>query len=115
MRKRIIPILIVIVVAAAIGYYWWTSYGGGSAAANSALGGSGTIEAQQIAITPQVSLDEVNRPNTREARESARLDLRFEDMADETLFNGILWRMMKGDAPYPGTRRISVLELARAR
>ena len=67
------------------------------------------------AITPQVSLDEVNRPNTREARESARLDLRFEDMADETLFNGILWRMMKGDAPYPGTRRISVLELARAR
>ena len=55
MRKRIIPILIVIVVAAAIGYYWWTSYGGGSAAANSALGGSGTIEAQQIAITPMVS------------------------------------------------------------
>ena len=67
------------------------------------------------ALTPQVSLDEVNRPNTREARESARLDLRFEDMADESLFNGILWRMMKGDAPYPGTRRISLLELARAR
>ena len=55
MRKRIIPILIVIVVAAAIGYYWWTSYGGGSAAAQSTLGGSGTIEAQQIAITPMVS------------------------------------------------------------
>ncbi|MHB1310974.1 MAG: bifunctional YncE family protein/alkaline phosphatase family protein [Gemmatimonadaceae bacterium] len=67
------------------------------------------------AMTPQVSLDEVNRPNTREARESVKLDLRFEDMADETLFNGILWRMMKGDAPYPGTRRISLLELARAR
>jgi hypothetical protein len=67
------------------------------------------------AITPQVNLDDVNRPDTREARESARLDLRFEDMADETLFNGILWRMMKGDAPYPGTRRISLLELARAR
>ena len=67
------------------------------------------------AITPQVNLDDVNRPDTREARESARLDLRFEDIADEALFNGILWRMMKGDAPYPGTRRISLLELARAR
>ena len=53
MRKRIIPILLVIVVAAGIGWYWWANYGGGSAAANAALGGSGTIEAQQIAITPQ--------------------------------------------------------------
>lgn len=55
MGKRIIPILLVIAVAAGIGYYWWTNYGGGSAAANSALGGSGTIEAQQIAITPQTA------------------------------------------------------------
>lgn len=54
MRKRIIPILIVVVVLAAAGYYWWSNYGAGSTA-NSALGGSGTIEAQQIAITPQVS------------------------------------------------------------
>jgi len=54
MRKRIIPILIVVVVLAAIGYFWYTNYGGG-AAANQALGGSGTIEAQQIAITPQTS------------------------------------------------------------
>jgi HlyD family secretion protein len=53
MGKRIIPILLVIAVAAGIGYYWWTNYGGGSATANSALGGSGTIEAQQVAITPQ--------------------------------------------------------------
>ena len=51
----------------------------------------------------------------REARESAQLDLRFEDIADETLFNHILWRTIKGNAPYPGTRRISVLDLARAR
>ena len=55
MGKRIIPILLVIAVVAAVGYYWWTSYGGGSAAANSVLGGSGTIEAQQVAITPQIS------------------------------------------------------------
>jgi HlyD family secretion protein len=52
MRKRIIPILIVIAVAAGIGYYWWSNFGGSAAAANAALGGSGTIEAQQIAITP---------------------------------------------------------------
>ena len=69
-----------------------------------------------VALTPAVNLDEVNPPATREARESARLDLRFEDIADEVLFNHILWRMMKGaQVPYPGTRRISQLELARAR
>jgi HlyD family secretion protein len=55
MGKRIIPIVIVIAVAAGVGYYWWLNYGGGASAANSALGGSGTIEAQQIAITPQTS------------------------------------------------------------
>ncbi|MDR3686505.1 MAG: HlyD family efflux transporter periplasmic adaptor subunit [Coriobacteriia bacterium] len=54
MRKRIIPILIVVVVLAGVGYYWWSNYSS-SAAANSELGGSGTIEAQQIAITPQTS------------------------------------------------------------
>jgi YVTN family beta-propeller protein len=68
-----------------------------------------------VALTPQVNLDEVNRANTREARESASLELRFEDTADETLFNHILWRTIKGDVPYPGTRRISLLELARSR
>jgi len=68
------------------------------------------------ALVPAVNLDEVNTPNTRNARESERLDLRFEDIADEELFNRILWRAIKGDAvPYPGTRRISVLELARAK
>jgi HlyD family secretion protein len=55
MRNRIIPIVLVIAVAAGIGYYVWTTYGAGSAAASGALGGSGTIEAQQIAITPQTS------------------------------------------------------------
>jgi HlyD family secretion protein len=52
MGKRIIPIVLVIAVVAGIGYLWWTNYGGGAAANNGALGGSGTIEAQQIAITP---------------------------------------------------------------
>jgi hypothetical protein len=63
-----------------------------------------------------VNLDDVNRANTREARESARLDLRFEDIADEELFNRILWRTIKGESvPYPGVRRVPLLELARAR
>ena len=69
-----------------------------------------------VALVPAVNLDEVNPANTREARESARLDLRFEDVAEEELFNRILWRTIKGTAvPYPGMRRISLLELARAR
>jgi HlyD family secretion protein len=55
MRKRIIPILIVIAVLAGVGYYVWSTYYGPGAASNSALGGSGTIEAEQIAVTPQVS------------------------------------------------------------
>ena len=62
MRKRIVPILIVVVVLGAIGYFWWTNYGAG-AAANQALGGSGTIEAQQVAITPQVSGRIVSAPS----------------------------------------------------
>jgi YVTN family beta-propeller protein len=69
-----------------------------------------------VALVPAVNLDDVNRPNTREARESARLDLRFEDIADEDLFNRILWRTIKGESvPYPGVRRVPLLELARAR
>jgi YVTN family beta-propeller protein len=68
------------------------------------------------ALAPNVSLDEVNPPNTREARESARLDLRFEDIADEDLFNRVLWRTIKGAVtPYPGVHRVPLLELARAR
>jgi hypothetical protein len=39
---------------------------------------------------------------------------RREDAADEALFNEILWRTIKGPAaPYPGTRRVSGLELKR--
>jgi len=63
-----------------------------------------------------VNLAERNPSGNRDARESAALDLRFEDMADETVFNHILWRMIKGDArPYPGSQRMSSLEYARAR
>jgi YVTN family beta-propeller protein len=64
------------------------------------------------ALTPAVSLDEVNPSGTRGARESARLDLRIEDAADETLFNEILWRAIKGpEVSYPSVRRASAQEL----
>jgi HlyD family secretion protein len=55
MRKRIIPILLVIAVLGGGGYWAWTTYGPAAQAAASELGGSGTIEADQIAVTSQVS------------------------------------------------------------
>lgn len=65
-------------------------------------------------VTPSVSLDELNPPNTPEALESALLDLRIEDVADEDRFNRVLWATIKGrNVPYPGTRRVSALELKR--
>jgi YVTN family beta-propeller protein len=64
------------------------------------------------ALTPSVDLNERNPAAGRDARESARLDLRFEDVANEDLFNRILWRMIKGDSvTYPGRNRISGLEM----
>ena len=55
MGKRIIPILLVVAVLAAGGWWAWTTYGPSAAAAAAALGGSGTVEADQLAITPQTS------------------------------------------------------------
>jgi HlyD family secretion protein len=52
--KRIFPILAVVVVLALAGYFGWTWYTGTAATAK-ALGGSGTIETDQIAITPQTT------------------------------------------------------------
>lgn len=52
--KRILPVLVLVVVLAVAGYYGWTYYTG-SQTASGALGGSGTIETDQIALTPQTS------------------------------------------------------------
>jgi hypothetical protein len=58
----------------------------------------------------------MNPPQGRIARESSQLDLSKEDVADEDLFNRILWRAIKGDeAPYPGSKRMASLEYTRAR
>lgn len=68
------------------------------------------------ALKPAVDFNQRNPRGTRDARESAHLDLHIEDAADEDVFNRILWRMLKGEAvPYPGVRRMSTLEYARAR
>jgi hypothetical protein len=67
-----------------------------------------------VALRPSVSLDEKNPRNTRGARASEGLDLRFEDVAEEDLFNRILWATIKGEGvPYPGTSRASALDLIR--
>jgi hypothetical protein len=62
---------------------------------------------------PGVSLTERNGASTPAARQSSRLDLRFEDVADEALFNRILWATVKPGVPYPGLRRGAVLEALR--
>jgi YVTN family beta-propeller protein len=68
------------------------------------------------ALTPSVSLDARNPRRGPEAVASRGLDLRFEDVANEELFNHILWRMMKGPhRPYPGSTRMSALEWKRGR
>jgi len=68
------------------------------------------------ALIPSQRLDERNPPRTRGAAESRRLDLAHADAADMELFNRILWRAIKGETvPYPGARRMSLLEARRAR
>ncbi len=52
--KRILTIVAVVAVLAVAGYFGWTYYTGAQAAA-AALGGSGTIESDRIAVTPQTS------------------------------------------------------------
>ncbi|HVZ77593.1 MAG TPA: alkaline phosphatase family protein [Gemmatimonadaceae bacterium] len=65
-------------------------------------------------LTPSTPLDTRNPSRGEGARQSRKLDLRVEDAADETLFNHILWRAIKGDnVPYPGTHRITAQELLR--
>jgi HlyD family secretion protein len=52
--KRILPVLAVVVVLAVAGYFGW-GYITGNGAGAGALGGSGMIESDQIAVTPQTS------------------------------------------------------------
>lgn len=66
------------------------------------------------ALTPEISLDERNPETGPAAAASAGLDFRFEDIADEDLFNRVLWMTLKGpEKPYPGINRAEMIELMR--
>ena len=69
--------------------------------------------APYAALTPSVNLTDRNPAGTTGARESSRLDLRIEDVADEGLFNRILWRDARPSVAYPGVRRGAALEVVR--
>jgi hypothetical protein len=67
------------------------------------------------ALTPSVSLTEMNPRRGAMAEASKKLTLRVEDTSDDDLFNRILWTTIKGDKPYPGTRRMSALDAKESR
>jgi sugar lactone lactonase YvrE len=62
------------------------------------------------ALTPSVSLKELNPKRGAMAEASKSLTLKKEDTSDDDLFNRILWTTIKGDKPYPGPRRMSALD-----
>jgi len=68
-----------------------------------------------VALTPSVPLGETNPNSGALAEASKKLALSKEDEADEQLFNHILWEAIKGNRNYPKVRRMSSLELQRAR
>ncbi len=64
------------------------------------------------ALIPSTPLTERNPVRGTGAIDSKKLDLRYEDVAEEDLFNRILWSTIKGRAvPYPGTTRMSAAEV----
>jgi YVTN family beta-propeller protein len=68
------------------------------------------------ALKPAQPLDEMNPAKGKNAQASAQLDLKEADRADMNSFNRILWSEIKGDnVVYPQTKRMSSLEITRAR
>jgi hypothetical protein len=67
-----------------------------------------------VALKSEQSLDELNPPRSPTAQASLELDLDRVDAADEDTFNRILWTLLKGGQSYPGTKRMSSQEIARA-
>jgi DNA-binding beta-propeller fold protein YncE len=69
-----------------------------------------------VALKPEQSLDEVNQQQGANAQTSMLLNLDEPDAADEDAFNRILWQEIKGaGVPYPQTKRMSALDMTRAR
>jgi hypothetical protein len=44
------------------------------------------------------------------AEASKMLTFKAEDTSNDDLFNRILWTTIKGETPYPGTKRMSALD-----
>src|SRR5215813_1004625 len=65
------------------------------------------------ALKSEHPITELNPPKSSTATASLKLDLDHVDAADEDAFNRVLWTMLKGSQPYPGTKRMSTLDLAR--
>jgi DNA-binding beta-propeller fold protein YncE len=68
-----------------------------------------------VALKSEQPLNELNPAKSATAEPSLELNLDRVDAADEDSFNRILWILLKGEQPYPGTKRMSSLEIARAR
>jgi hypothetical protein len=68
-----------------------------------------------VSLKPAQPLNELNPTESADAKASLDLDLDRVDAADEDTFNRILWRALKPQQPYPGTKRMSLLEVARIR
>ena len=66
-----------------------------------------------LAAKPEQPLNELNRSQGPSAKASLELDLDRVDAADEDAFNRILWSLLKGRQPYPGTKRMSSLDIER--
>jgi hypothetical protein len=65
------------------------------------------------ALKPEQPLNELNSAKGSNAEASLRLNLERVDAAGEDTFNRILWTALKGQQPYPGTKRMSSLEVTR--
>ena len=68
-----------------------------------------------VALRSEQPLNEMNPARSQSARASRRLNLDRVDAADEDEFNRVLWSLLKGSQPFPGTKRMSSLEVVRAR
>jgi len=66
-----------------------------------------------VALKPEHPLNELNPAQGPNAQASLELDLDRVDAADEDAFNRVLWSLIKGGQPYPGTKRMSALDIAR--
>ena len=65
------------------------------------------------ALKPEHPLDELNPAQGPNAQASLELNFEQVDAAGEGTFNRILWSIIKGPQPYPGTKRMSSLDIAR--